>query len=170
VQLQGYVNRFGSGLVIYWFGFVEEIRQWTPPDIAIASRLPEEWVLPGDTAVRRAAPPLAHSLGHPLGYPLGHASGAAAAPGADSGARVPGEAVCAEAPAGVEGTVSRLGGLEPHEVVALYRSEGLLDRLPGCAAVAEAESSGDNGPAAGAVAGAAISGAVEAASAKPGTP
>mmetsp|Transcript_13651 Transcript_13651/g.18718 ORF Transcript_13651/g.18718 Transcript_13651/m.18718 type:complete len:285 (-) Transcript_13651:97-951(-) len=39
-QFQGYVNRYGAGMVIYWFGFVEELN--THPDIFLVDGFPEE--------------------------------------------------------------------------------------------------------------------------------
>lgn len=49
-QLQGYVNRFGPGMVVYWKGYAETIASpvHTPPDILVAEGLPRVWVLPGD--------------------------------------------------------------------------------------------------------------------------
>jgi len=39
-QLQGYVNRFGPGMVIYWFDFVESLNR--DPDILICSDFPSK--------------------------------------------------------------------------------------------------------------------------------
>ena len=38
-QLHGYVNRYGPGLVIYWFGYIEELAA-VHADIQLASNLP----------------------------------------------------------------------------------------------------------------------------------
>ena len=38
-QLQSYVNRFGPGLVIYWFDFCEELDN--DPDIVLMGRFPD---------------------------------------------------------------------------------------------------------------------------------
>lgn len=43
-QLQGYVNRFGPGMVIYWFGFDPKIAQ-AYPDVVVADRFPEEAII-----------------------------------------------------------------------------------------------------------------------------
>lgn len=39
-QLQGYVNRFGPGLVIYWFGFIESLNN--DPDILMVDEFPKD--------------------------------------------------------------------------------------------------------------------------------
>ncbi|KAK1932063.1 Uncharacterized protein P3T76_012563 [Phytophthora citrophthora] len=44
-QLQGYVNRYGPGMVIYWFGHVAQLS--TDSDILIADAFPQEISLPG---------------------------------------------------------------------------------------------------------------------------
>ncbi|KAG7380332.1 hypothetical protein PHYPSEUDO_007304 [Phytophthora pseudosyringae] len=44
-QLQGYVNRYGPGLVIYWFGHVAQLS--SDSDILIADSFPLEISLPG---------------------------------------------------------------------------------------------------------------------------
>eukprot|EP00603_Paraphysomonas_imperforata_P009001 CAMPEP_0114417404 /NCGR_PEP_ID=MMETSP0103-20121206/2946_1 /TAXON_ID=37642 ORGANISM="Paraphysomonas imperforata, Strain PA2" /NCGR_SAMPLE_ID=MMETSP0103 /ASSEMBLY_ACC=CAM_ASM_000201 /LENGTH=329 /DNA_ID=CAMNT_0001585695 /DNA_START=68 /DNA_END=1054 /DNA_ORIENTATION=- len=41
-QLQGYVNRYGRGLVIYWQGFVETLPS-VSEDIVFADRFPDDW-------------------------------------------------------------------------------------------------------------------------------
>lgn len=38
-QFQGYKNRFGPGLVIYWFGFIDELQQMDP-DILLMDEFP----------------------------------------------------------------------------------------------------------------------------------
>ena len=40
LQLQGYVNRFGPGMVIYWFGYIKSLN--TDPDILMMDRFPEQ--------------------------------------------------------------------------------------------------------------------------------
>lgn len=80
-QLQGYTHRFGPGLVVYWFGFVDEIREWTPSDIMIASRLPDEWVVPGDNSSSGLS-----VLPSPLAAPSAASSSSSAAASASSSA------------------------------------------------------------------------------------
>jgi hypothetical protein len=43
VQYAGYVNRFGPGMIVYWFGMVDTLN--TDKDIFCVTRLPEEMVL-----------------------------------------------------------------------------------------------------------------------------
>jgi len=43
-QLQGYVNRYGPGMVIYWFDFVDEL---SSADILICKDFPTEFVQAG---------------------------------------------------------------------------------------------------------------------------
>lgn len=52
-QLLGYVNRYGPGLVIYWFDFVDSLNQHA--DVLLASRFPDSHWLPGES---HPAPPL----------------------------------------------------------------------------------------------------------------
>ncbi|KAF4320389.1 hypothetical protein BBO99_00004309 [Phytophthora kernoviae] len=44
-QLQGYVNRYGPGMVIYWFGHVAQLS--SDSDIFITDTFPQEISLPG---------------------------------------------------------------------------------------------------------------------------
>ncbi|KAF1332590.1 Zinc finger, c2h2, partial [Globisporangium splendens] len=44
-QLQGYVNRYGPGMVIYWFGHVANLS--TDSDVVITHEFPNDIVLPG---------------------------------------------------------------------------------------------------------------------------
>lgn len=44
-QLQGYVNRYGPGMVIYWFGHVANLS--TDSDVLITHEFPHRIVLPG---------------------------------------------------------------------------------------------------------------------------
>ncbi|RLN89620.1 hypothetical protein BBJ28_00014457 [Nothophytophthora sp. Chile5] len=44
-QLQGYVNRYGPGMVIYWFGHVAQLR--SDSDVFITDSFPDEISLPG---------------------------------------------------------------------------------------------------------------------------
>uniref|UniRef100_K3WE22 CDAN1-interacting nuclease 1 n=1 Tax=Globisporangium ultimum (strain ATCC 200006 / CBS 805.95 / DAOM BR144) TaxID=431595 RepID=K3WE22_GLOUD len=44
-QLQGYVNRYGPGMVIYWFGHVANLS--TDSDVVITHEFPSDIVLPG---------------------------------------------------------------------------------------------------------------------------
>ena len=39
-QYQKYVNRYGSGMVIYWFGVVEELASAADDSITLVSELP----------------------------------------------------------------------------------------------------------------------------------
>jgi hypothetical protein len=38
-QFGGYKNRYGPGIVIYWFGFIQELQE-EDPDILLADNLP----------------------------------------------------------------------------------------------------------------------------------
>ena len=38
-QLRGYVNRFGPGMVIYWFGFVATLND--DPDVLLVDAIPD---------------------------------------------------------------------------------------------------------------------------------
>ncbi len=44
-QLWSYVNRFGSGLVIYWFGFIEELATSSEQGIIIANDFPKTFTI-----------------------------------------------------------------------------------------------------------------------------
>jgi hypothetical protein len=44
-QLQGYVNRYGPGMVIYWFGHVANLG--ADRDVYVTDRFPREISLPG---------------------------------------------------------------------------------------------------------------------------
>ena len=46
-QLDGYVNRYGPGMVVYWFGFVESLN--SDPDILLCNGFPTHCVLPDGT-------------------------------------------------------------------------------------------------------------------------
>ena len=50
-QLQGYINRYGQGMVVYWRGFFESIRdspayRSTNGMVVFVDDLPEEWITP----------------------------------------------------------------------------------------------------------------------------
>ncbi|TMW63689.1 hypothetical protein Poli38472_002630 [Pythium oligandrum] len=45
-QLQGYVNRYGPGMVIYWFGHVANLS--SDRDVFITDAFPTDFLLPGD--------------------------------------------------------------------------------------------------------------------------
>lgn len=45
-QFNGYCNRYGKGLVIYWLGFVESLLQTSLKDVCIADGFPEKWRFP----------------------------------------------------------------------------------------------------------------------------
>jgi hypothetical protein len=45
-QLKSYVNRYGSGMVIYWHGYVETLEQHNDETIFIADRFPDELIYP----------------------------------------------------------------------------------------------------------------------------
>jgi len=47
-QLEGYVHRFGPGLVLYWFGFERDGLD-SCEDIGVCSELPGEFLFPGDS-------------------------------------------------------------------------------------------------------------------------
>ena len=57
-QLAGYVNRYGPGMVIYWFDFVETLVD-ADPDVLIARAFPDAVVLPDGVDVRVEPPWLA---------------------------------------------------------------------------------------------------------------
>lgn len=40
-QIRSYFNRFGPGLIIYWFGFVEEIKATLPSGVIVMDRFPD---------------------------------------------------------------------------------------------------------------------------------
>ena len=42
-QLTGYVNRYGPGLVIYWFGHLADLEQ--DQDVVLCSELPTDFVV-----------------------------------------------------------------------------------------------------------------------------
>jgi len=46
-QLKGYVNRYGSGLVIYWYGYVDGMQAISGQNIKIVDEFPSKWVWPG---------------------------------------------------------------------------------------------------------------------------
>ena len=45
-QLKSYVNRYGSGLVIYWHGYVASLSRWRDESILVCDHFPEEWIFP----------------------------------------------------------------------------------------------------------------------------
>lgn len=45
-QLQGYVNRYGRGLVIFWYGFVDIIAKQNTI-VLFSDRFPTQWLFPG---------------------------------------------------------------------------------------------------------------------------
>ena len=45
-QLKSYVNRYGSGLVIYWHGYVASLSRWRDESILVCDHFPEEWLFP----------------------------------------------------------------------------------------------------------------------------
>ena len=47
-QVVSYVNRYGPGLVIYWFGYVDSIAN-QDPQITILDHFPEQILLPDGT-------------------------------------------------------------------------------------------------------------------------
>jgi len=54
-QLKSYVNRYGSGMVIYWHGYVSSLSRWRDDSILVCDRFPEDWIFPtGEVADGRA--------------------------------------------------------------------------------------------------------------------
>ena len=45
-QLKSYVNRYGSGLAIYWHGYVASLSRWRDESILVCDHFPEEWLFP----------------------------------------------------------------------------------------------------------------------------
>jgi hypothetical protein len=45
-QLRGYVNRYGAGLVIYWYGFSEDVRGAGGQTILVVDNFPDKWIFP----------------------------------------------------------------------------------------------------------------------------
>jgi CDAN1-interacting nuclease 1 len=45
-QLNGYVNRYGKGLVIYWYGFSQDVPDNCGDDILVVDTFPEHWIFP----------------------------------------------------------------------------------------------------------------------------
>lgn len=45
-QLKSYCNRYGTGMVIYWHGFVESIRTVSERGILVLDGFPEKWLFP----------------------------------------------------------------------------------------------------------------------------
>lgn len=41
-QLLGYVSRFGPGIVIYWFGFIEELNDSVPYGVLMMDHFPDD--------------------------------------------------------------------------------------------------------------------------------
>lgn len=52
VQLQAYANRYGPGLVVYWFGCTEDVVRVGDPSIVVRATFPARFVLPGDSETR----------------------------------------------------------------------------------------------------------------------
>ena len=53
-QYQAYLNRYGPGLVIYWFGYVDELAAWHS-DILLATSLPVQHLIQLPQVKRMAA-------------------------------------------------------------------------------------------------------------------
>ena len=45
-QLNGYYNRYGTGMVIYWHGFVDTLLQREDSIVLISDHFPQEWIYP----------------------------------------------------------------------------------------------------------------------------
>ena len=45
-QLKSYVNRYGSGMVIYWHGYVSTLSRWRDDSILVCDRFPDDWLFP----------------------------------------------------------------------------------------------------------------------------
>ena len=41
-QFQGYVNRFGPGMVVYWLGVIDEVADESVGDVLLVDDFPEE--------------------------------------------------------------------------------------------------------------------------------
>ena len=41
-QFQGYVNRFGPGMVVYWFGVIDELAEESGGDVLLVDDFPAE--------------------------------------------------------------------------------------------------------------------------------
>ena len=53
-QFESYCNRFGSGLVVYWGGYVTGLADETPQVVVLAD-LPPRWLVAGKTSASTLA-------------------------------------------------------------------------------------------------------------------
>ena len=64
-QLRGYVNRYGTGLVIYWYGFTEDVQSAGGQNVLVLDSFPEKWVFPtGEEATTGLSAPSFDALVH----------------------------------------------------------------------------------------------------------
>ena len=130
-QLAGYANRFGPGLVIYWGGAVPAAaRRALPPDVLVAEGLFDEWVLPGDAAVRRAAPGEWQELRRAAeaaaeAAALARHRSVSGGSGGDDDSAWRAQAAALDAAAARLASTTPLGALTPRHVARLYADAGL---------------------------------------------
>ena len=45
-QLAGYVHRYGPGLVIYWYGYIEGLPNLSGDNVLVLDQFPDNWIFP----------------------------------------------------------------------------------------------------------------------------